>query len=296
MRLMRERFISHKKWVQNYYQDAQTVDGAALPWLDKHASRPFFTLIHYMDPHDPYFEIPYNGVAVARVDTPNPDPSRARELDHLYSSNIEYLDRFIGNMIEALKASRLRRYGHRLHGRPRRGVLRAQGLVARHDALRRGVSRAAHREASEERPGGVAQQRLAGSLDVMPTLLAAAGLKCTQACQGRDLLGPAPAPAAAFAEEDHEGNVLHSIRTDQWKLILANAGNPRGLEPAELYDVANDPRERNNLAAAQPDRVQSMTKDLDVLQQGARAKAVTGEVGTLDDASKERLRALGYIQ
>jgi arylsulfatase A-like enzyme len=297
MRLIRERFISRKKYVENYYQDAQTLDRNALPWFDKHASEPFFTLIHYMDPHDPYFRLPYNGDAVARVDTPNPDPSRAEELRRLYSSNIEYMDEFMAKMIGQLKAlhvydetvivftadhgEEFQEHGGWWHGTTLYDEELHVPLIVK---------------LSKNARAGTRSNALAGSIDVMPTLLAAAGLTCPRACQGRDLFGPAPAPAAVFAEEDHEGNVLRSIRSDQWKLILANPGNPRGLQQAELYDVVNDPRERSNLAAAQPERVQAMTRDLDVLEQGTRARAVTGEAGKLDDASKERLRALGYIQ
>jgi arylsulfatase len=297
MRLIRERFLSRAKHVENYYQDAATVGDNALPWLDKHASEPFFALVHYMDPHDPYFHIPYNGEAVARVDTPNPEPSRAEELRKLYGSNIEYMDGFIGRMIAQLETARAyddtvialtSDHGEEFqeHGGWWHGTTLYDEAV--HVPLIVKLPKSAR--------AGARSEALAGLVDVMPTLLAAAGLSCSQACQGRDLFGALPAPAAVFAEEDHEGNVLRSIRTDAWKLILANDGNPRGLAAVELYDVRNDPGEKINLAAKNGERVDALTRDLDLLQQAARAHAVAGEAGKLDEASKERLRALGYIQ
>jgi len=103
-----------------------------------------------------------------------------------------------------------------------------------------------------------------------------------------------------YAEESHEGNVLESVReldgTDEHKLITANPGNPRGLEPIELYRVDLDPGERNNLAARSPDQVRLATKAL--LEQRARAQqqAVDADSVELDDDVAAHLEAIGYIE
>ena len=67
-------------YFQHYYQDADVVGQHVNQWLDASPPEPFFLFVHYMDPHDPYFEIPYNGNGVARVMDPNPAPSRVDEL------------------------------------------------------------------------------------------------------------------------------------------------------------------------------------------------------------------------
>ncbi|MCX5737964.1 MAG: sulfatase-like hydrolase/transferase, partial [Proteobacteria bacterium] len=41
--------------VADYYQDATTVTRVADDWLTRHKDSRFFLLLHYMDPHDPYF-------------------------------------------------------------------------------------------------------------------------------------------------------------------------------------------------------------------------------------------------
>jgi arylsulfatase A-like enzyme len=297
MRLIRERFLSHKKWVQHYYQDAKTVDENTLPWFDGHRSEPFFTLIHYMDPHDPYFRIPYDGYAVARVDTPNPDPARAEELRLLYASNIEYMDGFIAKLVDELKAAKLyddtvialvADHGEEFHEHG--GWWHGTTLYDEETHVPLIV------KLPKQAKAGTRVGDLANLIDVMPTLLATAGLQCPQTCQGRDLFGSRPAPAAVYAQEDHEGNVLESIRTPQWSMIVANTGNPRGLAPVELYDLARDPDQQKNLASENPDRVAALQRDLDSLRKAAKSGAVHGVAGALDDAEKERLRALGYIQ
>src|SRR6185295_8017030 len=67
LRMVRERFFSSRMYFQNYYQDAEVVGTHVNEWFDSSPPEPFFLFIHYMDPHDPYFEMPYNGKGVARV-------------------------------------------------------------------------------------------------------------------------------------------------------------------------------------------------------------------------------------
>ncbi len=297
MRLVRERFLSKSKWVQYYYQDAQTVNGAALPWLDRNGSGPTFTLIHYMDPHDPYFEIPYNGVAVARVDTPNPDPSQRDRMASLYASNVEYLDRFIGNLIEALKQAG--RYDDTVialvsdHGEEfyeHKGWWHGTTLYDEESRIPFIV------KLSKNAKAGTRVKAWAQLLDVSPTLAGAAKVTAPETWQGRDLFSDAPAPEALFQEEDHEGNVLHSIRTDRWKLIVANENNPRGLAPIELYDIQADPKETRNVAAEHGDVVAKLSGDLTALKVMAGSRAVTGASGAIDEATRQKLESLGYVK
>ncbi len=296
MRLIRERFLSREKYVEHYYQDAVSVNGRALPWLAEYGEEPFFTFIHYMDPHDPYFELPYNGKAVARVDTPNPAGDRAEELRGLYAGNIEYLDGFLAAVFSGLKQAGLyddmiivftadhgeefHEHGGWWHGTTLYDEQLHVPLMVKFPGNVR---------------GGTRVSQLSGLVDVMPTMLAAAGLEVPASAQGRDLMST-KAPAAVYAEEDHEGNVLESVRSAQWKLIVANEGNPRGLDPVEMYDLVADPGETHNLASSDPDRVAALQESLAGLRALARQSAVAGVSGEMDDAARERLRALGYIE
>lgn len=98
-----------------------------------------------------------------------------------------------------------------------------------------------------------------------------------------------------LSEENFEGNVLSSVRSDGFKYIRANEGNPRGLSPEELYNVAADPGESKTLVG-QNGRVQASMSELlrDRLQAAMSVKVEAQQADiTADDC--ERMRALGYI-
>jgi uncharacterized sulfatase len=118
------------------------------------------------------------------------------------------------------------------------------------------------------------EQRLASSIDLVPTILHAAGLEPTAEMQGIDLLDD------SAVENRHQifGDIFEhdivamddpaaSLRwrwtiEENWKLIVPDETRLPG-EPVELYDLAADPFEKKNLAADQPERVAELRKKLD---------------------------------
>ncbi len=143
------------------------------------------------------------------------------------------------------------------------------------------------------------RDELATSLDIAPTIVAAAHAKPPAAMQGHVLPldgGAAPARESTFAEEDLEGNVLQAVRTRAWKLVTANPGNPRGLAPEELYDLPRDPGEQRNVVASAPVETDRMRAALGRSVLEARAHAGAPEQAGVDAATKARLKALGYTE
>ena len=72
-----------------------------------------------------------------------------------------------------------------------------------------------------------------------------------------------------------------ALREGPWKFIPATdgaaiaweTGNETGNSAlAQLYNLANDPGERNNVAEANPDRVRSMAERLDRIRQQGRSR------------------------
>lgn len=121
------------------------------------------------------------------------------------------------------------------------------------------------------RPG--TYDTLASSIDLLPTILAAAGAEVPADLPGLNLLpiieagGKSPRQqlfgeifAHDVAEIDRPAASLQYRWTikNQWKLILPAAAEAR----PELYDLSADPTEDHDLAAAQPERVRELTAEI----------------------------------
>jgi len=116
--------------------------------------------------------------------------------------------------------------------------------------------------------------RLALSIDIVPTLLTAVGKKPTPQMQGVNLLDPKAVKTreSIFGEcFTHESKDLHdpaaSLRwrwtiEGDWKLILPDPKNEPN-SPVELYNLADDPHEERNLASEKTDRVAKMRRKIE---------------------------------
>ncbi len=289
----------------DFYQDSTVVNAVAFDWLTRHKDSRFFLFLHYMDPHDPYFEHPYNGKGIARVSNQHPDGELAEEMHRLYNGEIEYLDRNFAKLLDKLKT--LGTYDDTVialvsdHGEEfyeHEGWWHGMTLYEEqiHVPLlikwKKGTA-----PLPEDATAGVSRV-----IDIAPTLIRQADAFVPSAMQGIDLTTPLAARAEkdgfAFSEEDHEGNVLRSLRNHEWKLIEANEGNPRGLEPKELYDMRMDPGETNNAYGTKNQRViDAFTQQADAVETFAKSQSAgDGSSAELTASQEEALRALGYIE
>jgi len=289
--------------VGDFYQDAQTVNHSAKDFLQRHQSKRFFLLIHYMDVHDPYFEHPYNGYAIARVGNDHPPEALAGEMHRLYRGEIAYLDAQLQDLIGTLKTLGLyddalivltADHGEEFHEHG--GFW--HGLTLYEDQI--------HIPLIVKWPKGKAEappvvEPLVRHLDVAPTLLRRAGAVIPTAMQGVDLtLGSDQRNAdqnQVFAEEDHEGNVLWAIRTNDWKYLRANEGNPRGLPPEELFSMVSDPDETEDLLAGHRAQADAYCRTAEQTQKRAvQVRPGEGSEAAISDEECQRLLVLGYVQ
>ncbi|MDF1565089.1 MAG: sulfatase [Deltaproteobacteria bacterium] len=296
-RLIQER-LSDALVVERFYGEGPTITRDALALVDELGDGPFFLWVHYMDPHDPYVERPWNGKGVARVRTPEPEISQAPYLRGLYQGEVTYWDAAFGDLMKGLEE---------------RGLLETTVVAMTAD---HGEEFADHggfwhgRTLFEEQvrvpllvrlaggeQGGTTRRDPAAQIDVTPTLLALAGVALPPEMDGVPLLAETPPePRPVLMEEDHDGAVLTGLYWDGLKLVKANEGNPNGLPALAVYDLAADPGEARPLAADDP-RVAELQSVLEGHLAGRPPpKKKSGEAVEVDAALEEDLRALGYVQ
>lgn len=117
-------------------------------------------------------------------------------------------------------------------------------------------------------------EELASSIDLVPTILSAAGIAKTPSMQGVNLLnGEQVKNRSTLFGEIFEHNAVDIARPEanlqyrwviegKWKLIVPNPARlPNGQ--VELFEVLADPAEAINMHSQHPDIVQALTQKLD---------------------------------
>lgn len=243
------------------------------------AQRPFFAYIAPNAPHDPLHDVP--PALYAKYQTKDFTPvllaggKDADSLARVYA-RVENIDENVGRLMARLESRGLLantlvifmcdngpaslRYVGPMRGKktePLEGDVRSPFFVHWPARLK----------------AGAASDRLAAHIDVMPTLLDAAGVRPPAGLKqdGRSLLPLLEGRTDNWLDrtlvlQSHRGNQpasLHNmtVRTQRWKLVRPS-GFGREVAPPEapfeLYDIAADPQERHNLAASQPEVVQRL--------------------------------------
>lgn len=104
-------------------------------------------------------------------------------------------------------------------------------------------------------PAGHVESRMVSSLDLLPTVLAAAGAKVDAKLDGVDLRSALATPDATPIRRTHYWRVggQAAFIKDGWKIHRGH-----GDKATQLYHLAEDPGEAHDLAAEHPDRVAEM--------------------------------------
>lgn len=292
-------------------RDASCINARTLA-LARASRRPFFGYLHYMEPHHPYSPPPAWRNHFATPDVALPPPIRAgrpnpiltslytrkekkdwsREVAYLsdsYDDEIRYVDHALDKLIERLAKVD-----------PDRDTVVVLAADHGEDFLEHGDlmhCRTLH-DTTLHVPlvmwlPGVSGRRIASSVqnvDIVPTLLDYLGIDAKgEAFEGRSLrgviegtAGPAPAWAAHYSQRslvDGHSKLIYDLDTGT----------------ARLFDIAADPGEQNDLAAATPDHVRELERKL-LERVGATEGADPQSAARLSKDVQERLRAVGYIE
>jgi len=307
------------------------------PYLSGPEDQPFFVYLHEIDPHFPYEPLPpydstpdsgYRGAPLAVPGTDKGLPLffqvvqqlravnehrpwlDAASLDGLrlrYQGEVAYMDAYLEGVLGALETSGFQRntvvvflsdhgeefleHGHWGHGPQLYDPAVRVPLI---------VSLGGSRD-------GAVVDAPVELVDLMPTLLRAAGAPLPDATQGLDLFAPSRGTAVrtarpAFAYADGRGafsrrSRQRAVRIDPHKLIRTQhraAGGP--FETYELYDLAADPGETINLWFSRPVLGHALRQRLAAQDvEDTRARISAGKQGPPADPDVlQRLRALGY--
>jgi arylsulfatase A-like enzyme/tetratricopeptide (TPR) repeat protein len=273
----------------DYQRRAAQVEDRAGPWIERAAagSQPFFAWVHFYDPHSPYKA---------------PPPYSTRYAKAPYDGEVAYTDEVLGRLLARLA---------------KLGVADRTLVIVTSD---HGESLGEHKEEEHgffvydvalrvplilRMPGriarGVRAKTEARSIDLVPTILDLAGLRAATppGLPGHSLAAAIDAPRKAdpevisysetlFARLHFGWSELRSVRLGGWKYIQA----PR----PELYDLARDPGEQNNLYSSEGRRAAAMRSRLLDTLGGSPESAVVGVANpVLDQETMDRLASLGYI-
>jgi arylsulfatase A-like enzyme len=245
----------------------------AVDFIGRHRDRPFFLYLPYIATHF-HIQAPPEDVAEHRGKFAEKDPNKP--VNATYAAMVTRLDKEVGRVLKALDEHKLADDTLVLFSSDHGATFEKgnQGASAYHDSNRpfRGQKRTLW-EGGIRVPGvarwpgrvpaGKVSQDVVQNIDVLPTILAAAGAKPDVAWKvdGRDALavweGKAKAPSRTlYWDWRAEGyNQLAAMRGDM-KLVVI------GTAPPELFNVVTDPGERRNVAAEYPELVKELRKGI----------------------------------
>lgn len=296
---------------------------ASVDWMVERRGEPFFYFLHLFTPHSDRAVLPYEAAGVDRATVEErfgvedygcrhgvcasrllhrlngylkPLPREEAILRFLYRQGVSTTDVALGRLFGDLEAAGLFdrmlivvtsdhgeaffEHGQVLHGTLHREVVEVPLLVK--------WPRGEHAGRRRHTPSS--------SIDLAPTLLAAAGI-AAPGLPGSPLHARDPA-APAFA-----GTTSKAIFTRRFHAIfhLASAGGTG--ERAELFDLRADPLEQHDLAQVQAEELDRLRRRLgEHLETGRRLRRSLGAGGEsegeveLTPEERRRLRALGYLR
>jgi len=265
--------------VENPERRAGKVVDRATAWLATQSGKPYFIWVHVYDPHYPYDP---------------PSPFREKYRDRPYDGEVAYADQQLGRLFAAVARKSpentliavLSDHGESLseHGEYTHGIFLYDSTL-----------RIAFIMAGPGVPKGLRVKQQARTVDLLPTVLDLMGDKAPHDVQGTSLVpafsGKEVATGYSYAETlypkiNHGWAELRGMRTSRWKYIRA----PK----SELYDLAQDPGEANNVIGSHPEEAARLE---------ARVRAVIAagdgpekvQTAMVDQRTMQQLKSLGYL-
>lgn len=297
---------------------APKVNELALPLLERHArDERLFVWLHYTDPHAPYmlpdgFANPFLDDARFQGETVVPRKvARGYRIDGRedlkyyvaqYDANVLVTDVYIQKVLDRARELGLLEDSLIVFTADHGESLGEHGSFFEHGPLPYNTTaRVPLFFVRNGLPAG-RKARPVELIDLYPTLRDMIMPKREVAgLEGRSLLpllqGKDEAPRFAFSEAGEKPRYFRSVQDGAWKLVYGSGGRrPRpvaGPSGLELYDLARDPGETRNLAAAHPEELRRLRRELLGWVKNRPGRHAQAEE---DEETLKALRALGYVQ
>jgi len=255
----------------------------AIDWLDEHKEdEKFFLFLHYYDPHTDYNP---------------PEPFASRFILEPYAGEIAFTDHCVGQVIDKLKELGL--YESTLiivtgdHGE----------MLGEHEEtdhayfIYQSAIKVPLIVKSPGKPKNNTVKEVVGIIDVLPTVCGQLNIESPANIQGIDL--SQCLKGGKYSTKDrhmycesmtptkYNGASLLGILNNRYKYIQTTR--------CELYNIAQDPREANNLFEKESQRARIMRDKLSVTLEESASKDFSFGKTVLDSKTRQRLESIGYV-
>ncbi len=237
----------------------------AVDYVNERANneQPFFLYLAYNAPHFPV-QPPAEWLEKVKEREPNISEKRAKLV-----AFIEHLDDGIGKVIDALKNSGQYENTIVVFTSDNGGLLRDEAYNGPYRDGKQSVYEGGIRVPGcvvwpEKIKAGTRTQQTALSMDIFPTVLEAAGINFSQNIDGQSFLPTLMEQNQQTGERPfffsrreggtrYGGLTIQAVRLGDWKLLQNSP-----FAPQELYNLAEDPQEQNNLIDEEPEKYKEL--------------------------------------
>ena len=269
--------------IKNYRSERQAEDvyKSFSKWLEENSQKRFFSWVHFYDPHAPYQP---------------PSPYKEEFADDLYDGEIAYMDEYVGKVIQKLgEKNILNKTFVVIAGDHGEGM--GEKLEMGHGIfIYEGTMRVPFILYAEKLlPQGVVVKEKISLNDIVPSVLDMLKMPLPQKVQGRSLvplvegkkMGETPFYIESYGpRENYRWSELIGIIDKGWKYIKA----PK----PELYNLADDPLENDNLIEKDSSRSAMFKEELEDFIKDHSSQFESAK-RKLTPEEENRLRSLGYV-
>ncbi len=311
---------------------AEGINNAFINWLDHLDGKCFFAFLHYMDVHAPYtLNSPYDKMFVSSGlsnKLKNIEANKTLEtktiesiFNHLpenmnleekkeyiisqYDGSIRLMDNYVGKLVKELQKRNILdktlfiitadhgdefyehgEWGHGWHRYPYEELIHIP-LILRYP---------------QKLPQGKVIDELVSQIDFMPTILDISGIpiKNNKEIQGLSLLNIINEKDERFRNRfilsetylTPNNNFIRTIRNQESKLIVCKTDYNLELF---LYDLINDPEEKINIVNKNLQQRTLLLQQLENYVNKLPRYGSSAKKAMIDEETKQRLKALGYI-